>query len=127
MEKYTGYKTYIENILNVGNHNIYLNFCINYTSGLNLLLFLNKTKSPNAPLSSLYGRSSVDKKIFHNFMIERTISYINVDENEAEHTMTLFNNNTYLVQKWSFFPSHILACSNWWKRACVKQQPSVTR
>ena len=68
MEQYTGYKTKIENIINVGNHNIYLNLCINYNSGLNLLLFSNNTKSPNAPLSSSYGSSSVDQKI-------RTIAY----------------------------------------------------
>ena len=79
-----------------------------------LTFVLEQTKSPNAPLSSLYGRSSVDQKIhmyvIHNFMIEETILHINVDECQAEHTMTIFHNNTYLVQ--SFLPSHILACSN---------------
>ena len=39
MEQYTGNKTNIENIINVGNTKIYLNLCINYNSSLNLLLF----------------------------------------------------------------------------------------
>ena len=45
------------------------------------------------------GHLLIRKYVIHNFMIEKTISYINVDEDEAEHTMTIFNNNTYLVQK----------------------------
>ena len=30
-------------------------------------------------------------------MIEEKFLCINVDEDEAEHTMTIFHNNTYLV------------------------------
>ena len=76
MEQYTGYKTNIENIINVGNTKIYLNLCINYNSSLNLLLISNKTKSPNAPLSSLYGRSSVDQKIRNSQLYDRRNNFI---------------------------------------------------
>ena len=87
MQQNTGYKTKKENMINVGNHNLYLNLCINYNCGLNLLLFSNYMKSPNAPLSSLSGSSSADqnRKLQinnHNFMIEETILFININEDE---------------------------------------------
>ena len=74
-------------MINVGNHNIYFNLCLNYNSGLNLLLFSNYTKSPKAPLSSLACSSSADqnRKLQinnHNFMIEETILFINIDEDD---------------------------------------------
>ena len=77
MEQYTGYKTNIENIINVGNHDMYLNLCIDHNYGLNLLLFSNNTKSPNAPsLHCLARHLLIRKYVIQNFMIEETILYI---------------------------------------------------